>query len=378
MANIPRAYSLVNNPIASLLAYEIAQIPNQPRVPQVVLLLNDQKKLSRFLENDSKLTIQKGNDPDFHHTQFMASHLPPVYSTGEVASIANAIFSGPHTKGLVQSIRKYRYCLHGFTNILLVDPPVGSIEQLYKNVWQTSDSRPNLFVGITSRRERGVATYTDEFRINVKRERLGLSISPVPKDFKHYTFNTTPDEESKRRQRVDLLKLLDAAGSNKNSIVPLDIRYHSYGELLLVRLERLIVESCTEPLAAIYGCKYIGELLLSDETKVMIRQMIKEQVRILWLTHPFLSSIQNSEVALDCERLYSVITKELQNGQDRKSMMRFKVDQLEATNVSELTGYFVRLAAYQKIDCKWNEAITNLVKGKVALTRHRALSHKYL
>ncbi|QLL31883.1 hypothetical protein HG536_0C00500 [Torulaspora globosa] len=378
MANIPRAYSLVNNPIASLLAYEIAQIPSQPKVPQVVLLLNDQKKLSRFLENDSKLTIQKGNDSDYHHTQFMASHLPPVYSSGQVASIANAIFSGPHTKGLVQSIRKYCACFHGFSNILLVDPPAGAIEHLYRKVWRTVHSRPNLFVGVTTQRERRIATSVDEFRIDVKQGTLSLSISPVPKDFKHYTFNTTFDDELKRRHDVDLFKLLDAASNNESGVVPLDIRYHSYGELLLMRLERLIVESCTEPLAAIYGCRYIGELLFSSQADDMIRKMIKEQMRILWLTHPFLANIQNSGIALDCERLYSVIKKELNSGIDRKSVMRLKVDQLEATNVNELTGYFVRLAAYRKIDCKWNEAVTNLVKGKVALTRHRALSHKYL
>ncbi|QLQ82291.1 hypothetical protein HG537_0H00520 [Torulaspora globosa] len=372
MANIPRVYSLVNNPIASLLAYEIAQIPSQPKVPQVVLLLNDQKKLSRFLENDSKLTIQRGNDPDYHHTQFMASHLPPVYSSGQVASMANAIFSGPHTKGVVQSIRKYRACFEDFSNILLVDPPAGAIEHLYRKVWQNVDSRPNLFVGVTG--DRSVATRIDEFRIDVKPGTLSLSVSPVPKDFKHYTF----DDELKRRQDVDLLSLLDAASGNENAIVPLDIRYYSYGELLLIRLERLIVESCTEPLAAIYGCKYIGELLFSNQADDMIRKMIKEQMRILWLTHPFLANIQNSGIALDCERLYSVIKKELKAGVDRKSMMRLKIDQLEATNVNELTGYFVRLAAYRKIDCKWNEAVTNMVKGKVALTRHRALSHKYL
>lgn len=377
MANIPRAYSLVNNPITSLLAYEIAQIPSQPKVPQVVLLLNDQKKLSRFLENDSKLTIQKGNDSDYHHTQFMASHLPPVYSSGQVASIANAIFSGPHMKGLVQSIRKYRDCFHSFSNLLLVDPPAGAIEHLYRKVWRTADSRPNLFVGVTTQRERSIATSVDEFRIDVKPGTLSLSVSPVPKDFKHYTFHATFDDEVKR-QDIDLLKLLDAAGNNESGIVPLDIRYYSYGELLLIRLERLIVQSCIEPLAAIYGCRYIGELLYSSQADDMIRKMIKEQMRILWLTHPFLAKVQNSGIALDCERLYSVIKKELKAGLDRKSVMALKVDQLEATNVNELTGYFVRLAAYRKIDCKWNEAVTNLIKGKVALTRHRALSHRYL
>lgn len=378
MANIPRVYSLASNPIATLLAYEIAQIPAQPKVPQVVLLLNDQKKLSRFLDNDSKLTIQRGNDPDFHHTQFMASHLPPAYSTGEVASIGNAIFSGPHAKGLVQSIKKYRGCLRDFTNILLVDPPVGTIEHLYQNVWETSDSRPNLFVGISNSRKHKIASSVDEFRINVKQSKVSLNISPIPKDFKRYAFDATADGDLESRQNNDLLKLLEMASNNDKSIIPLDLRYYSYGELLLIRLERLIVRSCTEPLAAIYECKYIGELLLSDKNKDMIRKMIQEQVRILWLTHSFLPSIPNSSIALDCQRLYSVVIKELENGNDKKSVIKLKLDQLEATNVNELTGYFVRLAAYRKVDCRWNETITNLVKGKVAMTRHRALSHEYL
>lgn len=378
MTSIPRVYSLVNNPITSLLAYEIAQLPSQPKVPQVVLLLNDMKKLSRFLENDSKLTIQKNNDTDYHHSQFMASHLPPVYSTGEVATIPNAIFSGPHVKGLVQSIQKYKKSLNDRSNVLLVNPPVGVIENLYMNVWQTKESRPNLLIGITARKERSVAVSVNEFHINVKKPKLRLRISPVPKDLFHYNEDLQSDEIRNMRERNDLVKLLESTTENKSGVLSLDLLFYPYGELLLIRLEKLIIESCIEPLAALYGCRYRHELFKIEHAKNLIMDMIKEQVWILRCAYPFLANIPNVKTALDYDRLYSVVLRELEQGGNKFTRMLYEIDQLQGTNISELTGFFMRIANYRKIDCKLNNTITNLVMGKAALARQKTFDYKYL
>lgn len=378
MATIPRVYSLVNNPISCLLAYEIAHIPSQPKVPQVVLLMNDMKKLSRFLENDSKLVIQKGSDTEYDHSQFMASHLPPVYSTGEIASIPNAIFSGPHTKGLVQSIQKYKTSLNEQSNILLVNPPFGAIEYLYKNVWDIKASRPNLLVGVTAQKERDVATSVDEFHIKVKQSNLTMRISPVPQDLSHYEENIPLNEVRDMRETNDLVRLLETTAGRGSSILALDLMFLSYGELLLMRLERLIIESCIEPLATLYDCRYRHELLKVENSKNLIMDMVKEQIWILKCVYPFLANIPNGKVALDHDRLYCIILRELEQGGDKMSRMRHEMDQLQGTGISELTGYFVRIANYRKIDCKLNQIITRLVMGKVALVRQRALDYKYL
>lgn len=378
MANIPRVYSLINTPIASLLAYEIALLPSQPKVPQVVLLLNDQKTMNRFLENDSKVTIQIGKDANFNHTQFMASHLPPVYSSGDTAIMDNVIVSGQHTKGFTFSIEKYIKSLNPTSNVLLLNPPFGTIEYLYRKVWQTIDSRPNLFIGITAQREERIAVNTDEFAIKVKNSKLSLRISPIPRDFSNYSHEDGLKEIQNLKETNDLLNLLKDTAEIKSKIAPLDLTFYSYGELLLVRLERLIADSCIEPLAALYGCRYNGELLKADKIKDIIYKLVHEQVWILRNTHTFLANLPNYSIALDHERLYELIIKELKNSTKKTSRMRHALDQLNKTDINQRTGYFVQLANYKKLDCKWNEVITGLVKGKVALTKHRALNYHYL
>lgn len=378
MANIPRVYSLINTPIASLLAYEIAQLPSQSKVPQVVLLLNDQKTMSRFLENDSEVTIRIGKDLNFHHTQFMASHLPPVYSSGDTAIMDNVIVSGRHAKGFTFSIQKYIKSLSPSSNMLLLNPPFGTIEYLYRNVWQTIESRPNLFIGITSQREEKTAVNTDEFTIKVRSSNFSLRISPIPRDFSHYSHEAGLKEIENLKETNDLLKVLKDTAEMKSKIAPLDVAFYSYGELLLLRLERLIVDSCIEPLAALYGCRYNGELLQVDKVKDIIYKLVHEQVWILRHTHKFLANIPNYSIALDHERLYELIMKELKNSTKKTSRMRHALDQLGRTDINQRTGYFVQLANYKKLDCRWNEVITGLVKGKAALTKHRALNYNYL
>lgn len=377
MATIPRVYALANNPITSLLAYEIAQLPAQPKVPQVVLLLNDMKKLSRFLENDSKLTIQKDDDKDYHHSQFMASHLPPVYSAGGVATIPNAIFSGPHTRGLVQSIKKYNASFSDQTNLLLVNPPFGSIDYLYRNVWQTKEARPNLLIGITSQKGIDSVTSTHEFRISVTGQDLTMRISPIPRDL--FDYEEQPDfEEVQGMRDNDLVKLMEATTHNQNKILPLDLLLYSFGELLLIRLEKLIIESCIEPLAALYDCQYRQELLNVSNSRGLINEMVKEQVFVLKCAYPFLAHISGANTALDPERLLYAIIRELEHGDGEISRMRLSMEQLQRTNINELTGYFVRIANYRKVDCSVTKSITNLVMGKAALLRRRALDYKLL
>ncbi|SJM83499.1 related to Cytochrome B translational activator protein CBS2 [Zygosaccharomyces bailii] len=370
MAIVPRVYSFVNTPISSLLAYDIAQLPIQPKIPQVVLLLNDRKKLDRFLDNDSKLVLQNRDGHDIHQTQFMASYRPPVYSTGELAVMENVMISGRNSRSLSFCLQKLKNSLIPSSNVLLLNPPIGSIEYLYRKLWPEG-STPNLFIGITPVPDSFYAFEPEEFHYRLKRNSMSLKISSVPKVVSAYEPENSM-EEMKNLKDNALMNLVQDAAQNKNGGLILDLMFYSYGELLLTRLERLIIVSCIRPLAFLNQCKSKGELLKSNKALHVIYKLIREQVTILTSSHPFLMKLPNHSIALDPDRLYEQTIEYLKKS--RKSYS----STIECPDVDELTGYFVRLARNQRLNCRWNETISLLVQGKTELERHRKLDYFHM
>ncbi|GAV47894.1 hypothetical protein ZYGR_0I01900 [Zygosaccharomyces rouxii] len=371
MTAVPRVYSLVNNPVASLLAYEIAQLPNQPKVSQVVLLLNDRKKLNRFLDNDSKLLLQNSEGINFHHTQFMASHRPPVYSSGEVAAMDNFIVSAKHSHAMIRSIKKFKESLNRNSNVLLLNPPFGTVDELYRNIW-SREERPNIIVGVTSAQNSYYATEPSEFHIRLRRKNIHLKMSPLPRTLSNYGHEQAVQDLQKFKETNDLMKVIQSASQNHKSPIELDLTLYPHDELLLMRLENLIISSCIKPLAFLFDCYSKSELLGSKRALDIIQELIKEQISILLSSHPFLLSIPHCNIALDADRLYDQVIRVM-----KRSRMNY-LNKLECTNVRELTGYFVQLAYYRKLDCKWNQTITTLVEGKTEFQRHRELDYLHL
>lgn len=371
MNSVPRVYSLVNNPVSSLLAYEIAQLPNQPKVSQVVLLLNDRYKLNRFLENDSKMVLRNSQGVNFHQTQFMASDRAPVYSSGEIAVMDNLIVSAKHSVAMIRSIRKYKESLKSNSNVLLLNPPFGTVEQLYRDIWPLEE-RPNIMLGVTPARDSFYATEPTEFHFRLRRKKIPLRISPLPRNLLNYSHEQALQDLENFKKSNDLMKVIQSASQNYESPVEFDLRLHPHDELLLIRLENLILSSCIKPLAFLFDCHSKSELLESRRSLDIIYKLIKEQLFILFSSYPFLARIPHCNIALDADRLYEQVLSNL-----RKSKTNY-LNKLECSNVRELTGYFVQLAYHGKLNCRWNQTITTLVQGKTEFQRYKALNYLHL
>lgn len=140
--------------------------PSQPKVPLVVLLLNDQKKLDRFLDNDSKIVVKSNNNSkEIHHRQFMASCVPPILNNGEIAPIENLIVSDNSSKFITAQLSKYGKSLKPETNILFLNPSLNLLEYVHRYRWRSVQTRPNLFMGFTSPVE--VGTIHQEFQLSI-------------------------------------------------------------------------------------------------------------------------------------------------------------------------------------------------------------------
>lgn len=381
MASAQRVYTLGNSALANYFAYEIAQIESQKLIPNIVLLLDNQKKLNRFLDNNSQLTrkVKDSLAPPEGSKQFMATSSPPTLASGEPAIMENLIMAVKGNKYFSNLMRKYGASLDGSSNVLLVDPPVGSLEYLFGKMWKNKSlARPNMLLGLTSPQGEGLNASklqnynsSNEFEVttDMKGGKLNLTLSSIPPTYE--TFDREAElraaEEIRNNPIVNLL----------NSTENISTQIFEYSELNMLRFEGLIVNSCIESLSILFDCKYTNELLKTPRARHILKAMISEQVKILTLSYPILKTVPNYDIAFDVERLYSVVQQKL-NSVYRRSTLYSQMMQLNESGINQLTGYFVRLAYGCKVDCRWNETVTWLVKSKIQIKKSRSLDYRNL
>lgn len=384
---IPRVYSLGNSPMTYLLALRIAQLPSQPKVPLVVLLLNDQKKLDRFLDNDSKIVVKSNNNSkEIHHRQFMASCVPPILNNGEIAPIENLIVSDNSSKFITAQLSKYGKSLKPETNILFLNPSLNLLEYVHRYRWRSVQTRPNLFMGFTSPVE--VGTIHQEFQLSIDtKKRIQFHLAKID-DFpslggagRNTDLPLVGDRLTNEKENPfnklfkEMAKLRPGIGSK---LVNFDLRVRSFHDLFFTALENLMLESCIEPLLAVYDCTYKKELLKIAGAQDTIHKLINEQLFVIDQSYPSLKNYPNYSIIFEKERIFNLIMKDLKVNGHRRAKLAQSLEQLNHTNIDELNGFFVSLGKYKKCDCRWNEMILTLVKGKQSIVKQKALDYHYL
>lgn len=381
MASSQRVYTLGNSVLANYFAYEIAQVKSQQLIPNIVLLLDNQKKLNRFLDNNSRLTrkIRGSMAPPEGSTQFMATCSPPTLASGEPAVMENLIVAADGKKHFSNLMKKYSSSLDASSNVLLLNPPMGSMDYLFKKIWTDKVvDRPDMLLGLATEQGDSLQTYrgrkyttSDEFEVttDMKGGRMNLILSAVPQT--QHMFNQV--EEQKAFEKLQRNPIINLINDTKNITTQL----FTFSELSTLRFEGLIVNSCIESLALLFDCKYTAELLNIPRAKHILKAMIREQVKILASSFPNLKTIPNYSIAFDVERLYSVVCQRSKS-MHRRSSLHSQMMIFNESDINQLTGYFVRLAYDCKVDCRWNESITWLVKGKIQVKKNRALNYRYL
>ncbi|EJS42357.1 cbs2p [Saccharomyces arboricola H-6] len=385
---IPRVYSLGNSPMTYLLALRIAQLPSQPKVPLIVLLLNDQQKLNRFLNNDSKIVVNSNNNnKEIYHRQFMASCVPPILNNGEIAPIENLIISDHSSKFITAQLSKYSRSLKPETNILFLNPSLNLLEYLHRYQWRSAQTRPNLFMGFTSPAD--IGTIHQEFQLSIKtKQRIQIhlakiSVFPLLGSGGRSAGLSLIDDRSKNEKEnntfyklfKEMAKLRLGIGSK---LVNFDLHIDHFHDLFFTALEKLILESCIEPLLAVYDCVFKKELLKIPGAQDIIRKLINEQLSIIGHSYPSLSNYPNYSIIFEKERMLSLVMRDLKVNGHRRAKLAQSLKQLNQTNIDELNGYFVSLAKHRKCNCKWNEMVMTLIKGKYSITKQKALDYHYL
>ena len=131
-------------------------------------------------------------------------------------------------------------------------------------------------------------------------------------------------------------------------------------------------------LLAVYDCTYKKELLKIAGAQDTIHKLINEQLFVIDQSYPSLKNYPNYSIIFEKERIFNLIMKDLKVNGHRRAKLAQSLEQLNHTNIDELNGFFVSLGKYKKCDCRWNEMILTLVKGKQSIVKQKALDYHYL
>ncbi|SCU96735.1 LAFA_0G07822g1_1 [Lachancea sp. 'fantastica'] len=362
-----RVYALGNSPLVYLMSHEIASLSFQPRVPELVLLLQDQKKLNRFLQNESRLVVERPKGGYRGSHQYMASCSPPKFASGEVAKVDNVIVGEKTPKSFTHALKKYMDSIHSGTNVLLMNPTVGLVDILRKNVWRERENSPKLFIGVANERH---ISRPSEFTTQLSSYKSSIQISAVPESHRGYSYQEDVQHAQELAETNPLLRLLKSVNEEQSGSV-FGVTNRSYGDLLLYRYEELITKSCVLPITTIYGPQSL-DITVSGELMKMVRNLVREFTFTIKITDKFVNHIPHSAGALNQERLVSAVCRAL-NSDKRKLYNETNVH-----DINQFNGYFALQAKKRNIQLPFNEAMMICAKAKLELAHESSLNYKSL
>ncbi|KAL6941506.1 hypothetical protein ACO0RG_002638 [Hanseniaspora osmophila] len=397
---VPRVYMSGSTPVLKNLALSLAQHSKQPKpVPNIILLLKDNLKLNRFLEQGSYVssTLNAGNVQSHLRKQFMASCEPPKFANGHIAPIENLIISDFTYFDFKNNIKKYSQCLNNDerpSNVLLLNPGLDTVNY-YETQWSKQNLNANLFVGTT---QPGAFSKAGEF-LTVKNKNilapLTLQISQINKVIELEQENTRADEiqetsstkednsqkeastavlsPSFQKKQEDyeetflqlkaknpLLDLIDA--TSKELPQQLIVTRKSYEHFLIEELEKVCISSCVGAMNVIFDENNMCLLKTSNNLEGIWNRMTAEFSHLVARMYPHLS------YAFSNERMNNLILKYLNENKNSTLPMQQELNTHKKYNsVHRSSGLLVRMASFIKLPLPTTELIYNMAKSKINL-----------
>lgn len=382
---LPRMYILGTSPLFLLVSHEVAKLSQHPKsIPNLILLLSDPLKLKRFLSNDSRISIIGNNEPVF---QYMTTCTPPTLVTEERVMIENLVVIERNRHKLLSDLNQYKGSLNSNSSLLLINPPMGTYEMLRESIWSETerDIMPKIFVGLTDNntpivkssrvpndqnlilnRPVDLLKYNREFSVNLNplywNTKIPLLVAPIPLRFESTSFSQSKSN--------DLISVMDKLGKFNTTLI-------QFTDFHFLRLERSIIDSCIESLAALYDCKYIHELLLVDGVNLLLKKLVKEQINIILKSYPNLIESPNCNIILSKDRLYELIMMKLRDSKAKSKAFK-EMNCLDIGSINDLNSYFVGLGYKNNIHCKLNTMLKWLLKGKTTIKKENAIANTYM
>lgn len=344
-------YILGGGSMGCLIAYELSLI--KPEY-DIVLLFRNEDKCKRFEKGGFKVTLHRAPENIDVSAQVKCSCPTRVVAAGE--KISNLIVC-TKTYQTESALEDYLPLIEPSSDILFVQNGMGVADILHTQIWPDVSTRPKLYQGVTNHGGFKTPNVDDEFMFT--HAGYGdLKIAQIPDDLN--------DGSSESKLDAPMIQEL-----LKPKI--LNTVLFQFADLLVVQIEKLMVNSCINPITSIVDC-INGELNSLDGVEELFRSIIAEGIKVFFLVMPILSQNKSAKQILDVERLvlHVVNVGTIVNKLNSSSMHEDTLH-LRTTEIDFINGYIVKLGEQAGLSTDVNKTITLLVKTRLALNRSRAV-----
>ncbi|KAH3676262.1 hypothetical protein WICMUC_002139 [Wickerhamomyces mucosus] len=355
---IPRVYTIGRSPLIEHITHEISKHPKQPKVPEIVSLLPNEKKFTEFRNLNSTSTQTIYSNKSASHTssiQLMSSFQPPIYGNGEYVHIKNLIFH--YDKSSFNHLKTCIKCLDKTSNILLLNSDKSVLDHLLRTTFNNQFERPNIFQCLHDFR----LWSNKDFHTNAYGFG-GLRLARVPRDL---TNKESYDYDLQNNlDRIDLMKLISEVPS-LNSI------FLKYNDFALLQYEHLIVKSSISVFSSLFDVTN-GELLQMHISEPL-KKYIKECVKIISSTDPIIMGNSFTNTMFDIDRLLDVIFTILKKTERDSSTMRIQFKSFYGDEINNTCGYFTNLSQRNNVKQNlYNSLYTQLLNARLSLKNYRS------
>ncbi|ODV67975.1 2-dehydropantoate 2-reductase [Hyphopichia burtonii NRRL Y-1933] len=354
-----RIYVLGAGSMGSLLAHELRQ--SAPEIANPTLLFKGEQRLRDFIAHESKITVirQKGENIFKSESQLAAGWQPPMSREGIPSHIDNLIVA-TKTYLTEAALRPYIGNLSSNSNVLFLQNGMGVADDLRRKFWPSSINRPNFFQIISTH-----GAYKALPNV-VHHVGLGkLSIGYIPK----HRHSLQSDELKLDGNLKNSPKIIELLTESKN----LNASYIKHNPLLLVQMEKLVVNACINPLSAVLDCLN-GDLLYGNKTFELMKKVVQEAVDCFKAEYSFIKFDPQSSSFLDVGRLLNTVLDVCKLTASNSSSMREDVRHLNRTEIDWINGYIVKLGTRHRIPTPVNRLLISMVNNKLSIEQSIELS----
>jgi 2-dehydropantoate 2-reductase len=236
----------------------------------------------------------------------------------------------------VPALAATKHRLTSNSTILLTQNGMGTAEELTEEVFRDASTRPNYLACVTSH-----GVYSQGPFRSVHAGLASVAIGRVAQ-------STAP------QYLID--KVVEAPVLSAREVTP--------PELLLLQLQKLVVNAMINPLTVIFNCRN-GELFNRDAIMRIMRLLLQEASQVIE-TLPELQGDPTAASRFSEHTLMSVVLDVAEKTAKNTSSMLQDVRAGRDTEIDYINGYIVKRGRSAGVNCKNNEKLVQMVKeGKV-------------
>lgn len=341
---IDELYILGAGSIGCLIAHAYASLEN---APIVYLILRNDDQIEEFKSFNSEIRLGKRFIDGCPTSSVEVRCCKPETIP---ASTINNLIVATKVYQTADALRPLTQYLNKNSNIIIVQNGMGVYDLIKSaNIWP-SEYEPRFYQGVTSHG----AVISSENRFHIYQNGSGyLVFAPISNT------QTIPPI-------LEVLKNSPVKGSSEYNVLNSTVLPED--EFRIRQFEKLVINSCLNPLCAINNCVN-GELLELDDITLIFFYVIKEALDAFLIESKGLISEEILETRLSPQSLYNTVMRICDvNALDSPSM-RDDVLALRDTEVDFINGYIVKIANKHSKTADVNSTLISLVKLKLKKAR---------